>query len=224
MTIKKAIVTGASSGLGRAIAGRLLENGAKVVNISRNPSDLPCENIPTDLTVNQSIGQTLGLVTTAHQDCDLLVSCAGVLHWADAGKNSADMVDADIAVNLTGMIKIVDGILPIVHKNSGDVIIIGSTSSFAGPAGSAIYNASKHGVLGYIKSLQTEFQDKDLRITGVYPGGFRSPFHIKAGSPLKQESLMDPNQLATLILSLVALPRNMQVSEIIINRRNVAAK
>jgi short-subunit dehydrogenase len=114
----------------------------------------------------------------------------------------------------------VDGIMPIIKKNRGDVVIVGSTSSFTTSAGSSLYCAAKHGVLGYIKALQTEFANEDVRIHGIHPGGFKSQFHIKAQSKLKQEVLMDPDELAAMILSFVALPRNMQVSEIIINRKN----
>ncbi len=217
---KKAIITGGSSGLGYAVAAMLLKNGSTVVNASRTGCDLGCEHLPTDLTDNGSIARMVETVRKNHQDCNLLVSCAGLMHWAEVGKNPISQVDGDLAVNLTGMIKVVDGIMPIIKKNRGDVVIVGSTSSFTASAGSSLYCAAKHGVLGYIKALQTEFANDDVRIHGIYPGGFKSQFHIKAKSNLKQETLMDPDDLAALILSFVALPRNMQVSEIIINRKN----
>lgn len=221
--VKKAIVTGGSSGLGYALASMLLQNGSTVVTVSRTGSDLGCENLPTDLTDNASIAAMVESVRARHQDCDLLVSCAGLMHWAAVGSNSPAQIDNDLAVNLTGMIKVVDGIMPLIKNNRGDVVIVGSTSSFSPSAGSSLYTAAKHGVLGYIKSLQSEFADEDVRILGIHPGGFRSPFHIKAKSNLKQELLMDPRELAAMILSFVALPRNMQVSEIIINRKNPTA-
>jgi short-subunit dehydrogenase len=221
--VKKAVITGGSSGLGHALAALLIKNGAAVVNVSRTGCDLGCENIPTDLTDNASITGMVAVVRERHQDCNLLVSCAGLMHWAEVGSNPMSQVDADIAVNLTGMIKVVDGIMPIIKQNRGDVVIVGSTSSFNTSAGSSLYCAAKHGVLGYIKSLQTEFSGADVRIHGIHPGGFKSQFHIKAQSGLKQEILMDPDELAAMILSFIALPRNMQVSEIIINRKNLPA-
>jgi len=219
-TVKKAIITGASSGLGYAVAALLLKSGSSVVNASRTGCDLGCENIPADLADNDSIAGMIETVRERHQDCDLLVSCAGLMHWAEVGKNPISQIDNDLAVNLAGMIKVVDGIMPIIKKNRGDVVIVGSTSSFTTSAGSSLYCAAKHGVLGYIKALQTEFANEDVRIHGIHPGGFKSQFHIKAQSKLKQEVLMDPDELAAMILFFVALPRNMQVSEIIINRKN----
>ena len=120
------------------------------------------------------------------------------------------------------MIKIVDGLLPIIKKNRGDVIIIGSTSSFNTPPGSSIYCAAKHGVLGYIKALQAECKTEDVSILGIHPGGFRSQFHIKAETKINYATLIDPKEIAQLILYLLALPRNMEISEIIINRKTAS--
>ena len=219
---KKALITGASGGLGNAIAAALLKKGFSVINISRNPGGVDCINIPTDLTSNASITRSLGRIRKNHADASLLVLCAGVLHWHAAGKNPAALVDNDIAVNLAGMIKITDGTLPIIKKNRGDIVIIGSTSSFNTPPGSSVYCAAKHGVLGYIKALQAECRNEDLRILGIHPGGFKSGFHRKAKTKINHSTLMDPEELARLIVSLITLPRNMEVSEIIINRKVAA--
>lgn len=220
---KKALITGASSGLGHEITAILLKKGISVVNISRNKVDLECGNIQTDLTSNASITRALGRIRKNHRDADLLILCAGVLHWHAAGRNSSAAVDNDIAVNLSGMIKIVDGVLPLIRKNRGDIVIIGSTSSFNTPPGSSIYCAAKHGVLGYIKALQTECKNEDIRIVGVHPGGFKSPFHDKAKTKIDHATLIDPREIALLIVSLLDLPRNMEVSEIIINRKAAKA-
>ena len=219
---KKALITGASSGLGYEVAALLIKSGVSVINVSRTATDLTCENILTDLTSNGSITRMIDRVRGHHPDCSLLVSCAGVLHWHAAGENPVATIDNDLAVNLSGMIKIVDGLLPIIKKNRGDVVIIGSTSSFNTPPGSSIYCAAKHGVLGYIKALQAECKTEDVRILGIHPGGFRSQFHIKAETKIDYATLIDPKEIAQLILSLLALPRNMEISEIIINRKTAS--
>ena len=221
-TPRTALITGASSGLGLEIARLLLGNGDNVINASRTPSDLACENIATDLTNSGSIARMVELVGKKHPGCNLLVSCAGAMHWAEAGKNSGDLIDNDLAVNLSGMMKAVEGLMPLIRKNRGDIVIIGSTSSFNTPSGSSVYCAAKHGVLGYIKALQVECRNDDIRILGIHPGGFKSQFHIKAKTKIDFDSLIDPENLARLILDLLALPRNMEVSEIIINRKTAS--
>jgi NADP-dependent 3-hydroxy acid dehydrogenase YdfG len=221
LRIKKALITGASSGLGYEISALLQKKGAIVLNASRHPSGQRDIHIRTDLTSNASIKRMLASVKKDHPDLDLLIPCAGVLHWREAGRNSADLIDGDIAVNLTGMMKVVDGLLPLIRKNSGNIVIIGSTSSFNTPPGSSVYCAAKHGVLGYIKALQIECKNEPVRILGIYPGGFKSVFHIKAGTKIDHATLIDPRNLAELILYLLSLPGNMAVSEIIINRKVV---
>ena len=216
---RNALITGASSGLGHEIAAILLKKGNSVVNVSRNRADLDCGNIQTDLTSNTSITRAIRKIRKNHRDANLLILCAGVLHWHAAGRNSFATVDNDIAVNLSGMIKIAEGVLPVIKKNRGDIVIIGSTSSFNTPPGSSIYCAAKHGVLGYIKALQTECKNEDIRIFGIHPGGFKSPFHTKARTKIDHSTLIDPREIALLIVSLLDLPRNMEVSEIIINRK-----
>jgi NADP-dependent 3-hydroxy acid dehydrogenase YdfG len=222
--IGKAVITGASSGLGHAIARLLIKKAINVVNISRRRSGLHCENIVTDLTRNASIQRMVDLVKKRHSDCNLLILCAGVLHWHNAGENPIDQVDNDIGVNLTGMIKVVDGLMPLIRRNRGDIVIIGSTSSFNTPPGSSVYCAAKHGVLGYIKALQAECKNENVRILGIHPGGFKSEFHIKAKTDIDHTILIDPGDLARLIVAMLALPRNMEVSEIIINRKAAATR
>jgi len=219
--MKKAIITGASSGLGYEIAAKLLEKGVKVVNLSRNPSDLKLTNIKTDLTKNNDIINAIKTINEKHKDVDLLILCSGLMHWHNTGENSLDEVDNDFSVNITGSIKIVNGIIDLIKKNKGDIVIIGSTASFTSNPGSSVYTAAKHAVLGFIKSLQIELKKEDVRVIGFHPGGFKSQFHIKAKSDLKQEELMDPKDLANMLIAALELPRNMEVSEIIINRKNI---
>ena len=219
--MKKAIITGASSGLGYEIAAKLIEKGVKVVNLSRTPSSLKLTNIETDLTKNKDIENAVKIIKKDHKDADILVLCAGVLHWHKVGEIPINEIDDDFAVNITSQIKLTNGLLEIIKKNKGDIVIIGSTSSFVTYGGSSVYSANKHAVLGFIKSLQTELKKEDVRVIGFHPGGFRSQLHVKAGTNLKPKDLMDAKDIASLIVFTLELPRNMQVSEIIIDRKKL---
>jgi len=169
--VKKALITGASSGLGLEI-GRLLQKEEKttIVNLSRKKS--PFENIPVDLADNKQL--------------------------------------------LQASIKLVDKLLPLLKKNHADIVVVGSTSSFQHFPGHGAYTATKHAVLGFIKVLQTELKGTDIRVIGFHPGGFNSNLR---GSGVIKEGYMDPKDLATLLLHILRLPRNMEVSEIIISRK-----
>ena len=217
--MKKAVITGASSGLGYEIAQQFVKKGVKVVNLSRTPSKLKITNIHTDLSKNEDIKNAVAIINKEYTDVDVLVSCAGVLHWSDIEELQAEEIDKDFAVNITGAIKLTNGLLSLIKKNKGDVVIIGSTSSFVSRGRDLVYVSTKHAILGFIRSLQAECKKEDVRIIGFHPGGFRSSMHLKAHSGFKPEELMDPKDLAGLIMSILELPRNMEVSEILVNRK-----
>ncbi len=217
----KAIVTGASSGLGYQIAKHLLENGVEVINLSRSKSDLPVTNVKVDLSKHTSIMRCITQIQKKHKDIDLLVCCAGVLHWGYIGNISTDTIDSDFSINVTSTIKLTNAFLPMLLKQKGDIVIIGSTCSIPTHIKMSVYNSTKSAIRGYIQSLQLELKHEDVRVIGIHPGGFQSKLHIKAKSPLKQKDLMDPKDISSLLMSILAMPRNAQVTEIFIDRKNV---
>lgn len=219
--MKKAIITGASSGLGKEIAKKLLSKNVYVVNLSRHPCDLEgVENITLDLANQENLEQALALLSEKHPDVDLLVLNSGVLHWHELGEQSSKEVDDDFMINVTSSIKIVNKLASFLKKNSGDVVVIGSTSGYKFYPGNVVYSSSKFAVRGLIGALQADLKKEDVRVIGVHPGGMRTQLHEKAGSGLKPETLMDPEAIADLIVYTLGLPRQVEVSEIIINRKN----
>jgi short-subunit dehydrogenase len=222
--MKKAVITGASSGLGYQIASSLIEKGVKVINLSRTECDLNVTNIKVDLSNHKSTINAIEQVKKDHHDVDLLVLCAGVMHRHFVGDTPLEEVDSDFSINVSSSIKFTDGLISLIRKNKGDIVIVGSTSSFVTYGETSVYNAAKHAILGYIKSLQVELKKENVRVIGFHPGGFQSQLHIKAGSDLNQKELMDPKHLAKLLMTILELPRSVQVSEIILDRKKAAIK
>jgi short-subunit dehydrogenase len=220
--MKKAIITGASSGLGHEIALKLIEKGVNVINLSRTESKLNVINIKTDLTKHEEILNAINQIKKEHSDIDLLILNSGVMHRHFVGETPLEEIDNDFSVNVTSSIKIIDSLISLIKENKGDIVIIGSTSAFQTHRETSVYNSAKHAILGYIKSLQTEMKKENVRVIGFHPGGFKSQLHIKAGSDLKQEDLMDPKYLANTLMSILDLPRSLQISEIIIDRKKIA--
>ncbi len=215
--MKKALITGASSGLGLEI-GKLLhkEEKATIINLSRKKSSF--ENIAVDLTDHKQILHAIEIINKKHSDFDLLVLNAGIMPDATLGTIDFD-IDRLFRVNITASIKLVDGLLPLIKKNHCDIVIVGSTSSFQHFPGHGAYTTTKHAVLGFVKVLQTELKQDDVRVIGFHPGGFNSNLR---GPGVVKEGYMDPKDLATLLLHILRLPRNMEVSEIIISRRKAS--
>lgn len=220
--MKKAIVTGASSGLGYQIAKQLTSKGVKVVNLSSSKCDLDVENVNVDLSKHNQLMKVISNLEKKHKDLDLLVCCAGLMHQNFIGKIPAETIDHDFAVNVTSNIKLTNAFLPILKKNKGDIVAIVSTCAYVTHSKSSVYNATKAAFSSYVKTLQLELKQNgdDIRVIGFYPGSFKSKLLVKAKSPLKQKDLMNPEDLAKMILHCLEMPRNAQVSEIIIDRRD----
>lgn len=217
----KVVLVGGSGSLGTEIIAQL-EDDAYIVNVSRSHSSITNENILIDLKQSESIDDAIKLIQEKHDDCSVLIYAAGQMHWFDAGENPSEIIDEDVQVNLTGAIKVIDKVIPIVEKNEGDVIIIGSSASYNCYPGSAVYNAAKHGLMGYIKSLQAEYKAKNVRVIGIHPGGFKGQFHVKAASDLDQNTLMDAKDVASAVKYALTLPRTVEVSDIRLNRNKGA--
>ncbi|MEK6811880.1 MAG: SDR family NAD(P)-dependent oxidoreductase [Nanoarchaeota archaeon] len=211
--MKKAIITGASSGLGLEIGKLLQKEGIDIVNLSRNKSSF--ENVVVNLADDKQVLNVIELIKKKHSDFDVLVLNAGIMPDAALGAIDFD-IDNLFQINISASIKLVNGLLPLIKKNHCDIVVVGSTSSFNHFPGNGAYTATKYAVLGFIKALQTELKQDDVRVIGFHPGGFNSNLR---GHGVFKEGYMDPKYLASLLLSLLRLPRNMEVSEIIINRR-----
>lgn len=208
--MKKAIITGASSGLGKEIGKILTDNGINVINLSRKPSDY--EDIPVDLSNDKDILKAVEIINKEHRDIDLLILNSGIMPQANIGEVNFN-VDDTFKVNVTGSIKIVNGLLNLIKSNHGDIVIVGSTAAFNFFKGDTVYSSAKHAILGFTKALQAELKKENVRIIGFHPGAFNS--NLRNGAV--DDRFMDSKDLAELMYSIVKLPRKMQVSEIIID-------
>lgn len=210
--VKKAIITGASSGLGKEIGDLLIAKGYKIINLSRSKSNF--ENIFLDLSDDKSINDVIEKIKKEHFDFDLLILNAGIMPLAKIGEINFD-IEEMFKVNIMGSIKLVNELINLIKKNKADIVFVGSTASLKGYEEHSVYCSSKHAVEGFIKSLQMEL--KDIRVIGFHPGGFNS--NLRGG--VIKEGYMDPKDLAKLLINLLELPKSMEVSEIVINRKKI---
>ena len=213
--MKKAIITGGSKGLGHSLIKIFLSKGTDVVNISRNNCDLNVINIPTDLSDHKQVDKCIEEIKKNHSSFDVLVLNAGIMNLGEVGKINFD-TNKMFDVNIISTIKLINGLINIIKKNKGDIVIVGSTSSFRAPVENSVYSATKHGLIGFIKSLQCELKNENVRVIGFHPGGFNSNLR---GKDFFNEKFMDPEDLAKLLIYSLELPRSVQVSEIIIDKK-----
>ncbi len=180
---KRALVTGAASGIGRATALRLAAEGARVVIADidaaglRDTEALAAGAVtihPYDAT---DLDSCRALVATAAADggLDIMCNIAGLLDWGPTLDFDEARFERLIAINLTSVYALCRAALPHLIESRGTIVNMASTAGVQGTPYSIGYAASKHGVVGLTKSLAVEFAARGVRINAVCPGHVDTP-------------------------------------------------
>jgi NAD(P)-dependent dehydrogenase (short-subunit alcohol dehydrogenase family) len=205
-----AIVTGASTGLGRAIA-EILSERMPVVGVSRRaPVDAPFAHIAGDAsnsaTAARAIaeGERLG-------EIDLLVNCAGAGIFGPAGSYDDEAIARVLGANLVSTIVFCNALFPRFRERGGTIVNVLSTAALAGKPNESVYCAAKWGARGYTEALKAEAKGTKARVVSVAPGGMNTPFWPEA-----REGFMDAKEVAAVIVE--AIERPVNVSDLVITR------
>ncbi len=169
-----AVVTGAASGIGRATAALLAEDGALVAALDRDEPEAPAGGRAwaCDVTDGAQVDAVLAEVREALGPVDILVNCAGVsLPAAIDGDGFEESWDQTLAVNLTGMARTIRACVDDLRRNGdGRVVNIASSEALGATAYLSAYTASKHGVVGLTKALAVELGRSGVTVNAVCPG------------------------------------------------------
>jgi NAD(P)-dependent dehydrogenase (short-subunit alcohol dehydrogenase family) len=220
-----AIVTGGSSGIGRATAVELAREEAQVVVVGRDSSRLretlsEIETIvgATALAVEADVRSALDMERMAKSAVerfgriDILVAAAGVLRTPGLGlktlaQTPVEAWDEIVRTNLTGTFLSIRAVLPyLLAQKSGDIVTVSSKGGRKGVAFDAPYCASKFGVLGLTESLAEEVRARGVRVQAVVPGNFDTPVWKQNGPFARPANLPPPERVAVLIVEMLALP------------------
>ena len=177
-----ALVTGASRGIGRAIATRLASQGAKVVAAARGDNAREAadaivaaggaaEPLTLDVTESESIEAAVSGVLERHGRVDILVNNAGITSDQLMLRLKRGDWDAVLATNLTSAFTLTQAVLkPMIRQRAGRIICISSVVGQSGNAGQANYAASKAGLIGFAKSVALEVASRNITVNVVAPG------------------------------------------------------
>jgi len=170
-TPKNAIVTGASRGIGLAIAQALIEEGFTVYSLSRTPSEGQTIHIPCDMTDRLSVEEALRRVIDEAKTIDVLVNNAGITRDGLLMRMSDEAWDEVIATNLTSVFLTCRRVSRLMaSQRRGAIINIASVVGISGNGGQTNYAASKAGIIGFSKALAKELAARSVRVNVVAPG------------------------------------------------------
>jgi len=178
LTGKTAVITGASRGIGKAIAEKLHKAGAKVILIARNEEKLKelseilgnCPYFPLDITDRQKIAETFKTIQKEY-DIDILVNNAGITRDNILMMMKEEEIDKVIDTNLKSLFFITKQVVrKMLKKRNGRIINITSVIGLMGNAGQSNYAASKAGIIGFTKSLAKEIGSRNITVNAIAPG------------------------------------------------------
>lgn len=181
-TGKTILVTGASSGIGRAITTLLLSQGYRVTGLARDFSKFPCKDkhfkaASLDLSDLDSLPARLDGIIREEPVIDGVVCCAGSGRFGSLEEFSCAQIRSLLDLNLTSQICLVRTLLPGMKQHGcGNIIFMGSEAALAGGKRGAIYSAAKFGLRGLAQALRQECAASGLRISIINPGMVKTEF------------------------------------------------
>lgn len=221
---KLAIITGASDGLGLEIGKVLAEKSYKVISLSRTkPKFDQIDWIKTDLMNFTSIDSSCEQIIKMPEKIAVLINCAAVVSYEDIDVLTAKEVDKMMKTNVTAPMLLTSKLLYKLQQDSADIVNVGATIALkAGYSKQTTYSTTKWALRGFTQNLQSELKSSSCRVVDLLLGGFNSRLHEKVtGNPITDpQNWMDPTDIAKLLAYLLELPKNIEISEIIVNRKN----
>lgn len=218
------VITGASDGLGLQLAKLYKEAGKTVVNISRRECEFADHNILLSLREGEEIEKAAQSVLAIDEPLEALVNCAGVLSVQPLGEITEDEIKRVMSTNVKSAILLVSNMTDRIKQDGTDIVNVASTVGLKGYADQAVYGASKWAMRGFSANLQVELKDTNCRVVSFCPGGFKSKLFEKAtgdDNTTSEGEWMRPEDVALFMKQILDLPKNMEVSEVIVNRKQV---
>ncbi|HZS87074.1 MAG TPA: SDR family NAD(P)-dependent oxidoreductase [Chloroflexota bacterium] len=225
-----AVVTGAGTGVGRAIALELARQGAVVCLVGRRLEALDAVagearvvssrivRLQADLTQDAAIGALLAQLKEEVRQIDVLVHSAGVITIGSIDTASMSDLDLQYRTNMRAPYALTQALLPMLLRRQGQVAFINSSAGLSACRGVGLYAASKHGLRALADSLREEVNERGVRVLSVYLGRTATPMqarlHELENKPYRPEQLIQPEDVATAVLALLDLPRTVEVTDV----------
>ncbi|HAY0990118.1 TPA: SDR family oxidoreductase [Staphylococcus aureus] len=223
LTDKVAVVTGAGSGIGEAIATLLHEEGVKVILAGRNKDKLQnvanqlaqdsVKVVPTDVTKKEEVDELIKIAQQTFGGLDIVINSAGQMLSSKITDYQVDEWDSMIDVNIKGTLYTAQAALPtMLEQSSGHLINIASISGFEVTKSSTIYSATKATVHTITQGLEKELAKTGVKVTSISPGMVDTAI-TAAYNPTDRKKL-EPQDIAEAVLYALTQPKHVNVNEI----------
>jgi short-subunit dehydrogenase len=230
LAAQTAVVTGASSGIGRAIALELAAQGAGVCLVGRKLQrlELVAESArgraskvaiyQADLTVDDDVCELKMRLERDVSAVHLLIHCAGVISLGAVESAPVEEFDRQYRLNLRAPYLLTQALLPLLRTGSGQIVFINSLVGLGAKGKSGQYSATKHALKALADSLRQEVNPDGLRVLSVFLGRTASPLqealHRMEGKTYQPERLVQAEDVARVVLNAASLPHTAEVTDI----------
>lgn len=219
------VITGAGSGIGRAIARSLADRGDRVVLLARNAHRAetlaeefgPAAVITADLRHPDSLAAAVAAADVP-DSIDSIVHAAGIVELGPVAELSVEAWSSQLAVNLVSAAELTRLLLPAVRTARGQIVFLNSGAGLTAHPAWAAYAASKHGLKALADALRGEEAPHGVRVTTVYPGRAATPMqekvHDQEGKTYDASRFIDPASVVAAVLMAIDLPRDAVITDL----------
>lgn len=227
---KIAVITGVSSGIGKAIALGLAAKGVKTCLLGRKLETLEdvavvarktapqvlCYQV--DLTADQDVRKIADCIERDFVYIDILIHSAGIISFGPLESASVEDFDRQYRINVRAPYALTQALLPMLRSRQGQIVFINSSAGLNAGPNVGQYAATKHALKAIADSFRQEVNAEGLRVLSVYPGRTATPMQAAIfkmeGRDYRPELLMQPDDVAAVIINALTLPRSAEVTEI----------
>jgi NADP-dependent 3-hydroxy acid dehydrogenase YdfG len=216
---KTAVITGASRGIGAALARMLHARGVTLGLASRSGDDLGLAGAVAqqcDVRDLDALTRLCDATARAFGGIDIVVANAGVGAYGPFLELSREHLDEMVDVNLKGTLYAIRAALPHMLGRDGDVITLASEAGRRGLPNEAVYCASKFGQVGFTRALDHELRERGIRCTNICPGGVATDFALDEGRGRTSDALpgmMTAEDVAEVVVFALERPRHLRMLE-----------
>jgi short-subunit dehydrogenase len=227
---KVAVITGGSSGLGKAMGEVFAREGAEVILIARNAERLvhakeelsqkgyKVNCMTADAGKEDDVAGVIANIREKYGKIDILINNAGIGYTGSVDETDTVKFDEIMNTNVRGVFLFCKYIIPIMkQQKDGYIVNISSGAGKSGIPNMAAYCASKFAVAGFSEALAQEVRNHNIRVSVVYPGSINTDFHLRFSGAKDEETkknMMQPGEIAETVLHIVSQPHRYWIFDV----------